>query len=139
MSKYTDGGASAIGDYEKQGGDVSQLSTKQIALGGFGFWSDLAKANGGANFVITGTPVLSGSANTAYTGFTVSSSGGVSPYSYSLVGSWPEAITVNASSGEIAGTVSANTANVAFAGLSVKSTDSKSNVAYLQKFTITIG
>lgn len=56
-----------------------------------------------ASLVIDGTPVETSTNGVAYAGFTVTASGGQSPYAYSGWG-LPSGITVDASTGEVAGT-----------------------------------
>src|SRR5690606_6651930 len=51
------------------------------------------------------TPVTTATVNAAYTGFTVSTSGGKGPYVYSVWGgAFPAGISIDASSGEVSGT-----------------------------------
>lgn len=84
---------------------------------------------------ISGTPVTTGEENSEYDGFTVTASGGDMPYTYSLVGTWPDGITVDSDTGEVSGTP---TEDGAFTGLSVKVTDDQGSTAQLDTFTLTI-
>jgi hypothetical protein len=98
-----------------------------------------------ANFTITvgaatplsigGTPVLTATQGTAYTGFTAAAAGGKSPYTYSLQGTWPAGITVNSTTGVVSGTPGASGA---FASLSIRATDSLGATADLTAFTLTV-
>lgn len=89
---------------------------------------------------ITGSPVTTGTQNVAYTGFTLLASGGVTPYIYSVDSggsALPTGMTLNSSSGAVAGTPSvAGT----FANITLKVTDSASTpvVALLTPFTLVI-
>ncbi len=90
---------------------------------------------GTAALSIGGTPVTSATQNSAYAGFTATGSGGVLPYTYSLVGSWPTGISINSSSGVVSGTP---TVSGTFASLSVRVTDGASHTADLATFTLTV-
>lgn len=79
--------------------------------------------------------MLTGEKGTAYDGFTVSAAGGDKPYAYALVGTWPAGISVDAQTGEVSGTP---TADVSFASLSVKVTDEQGSTAQLDAFTLVI-
>lgn len=135
--KFRYGGASMLGDLVKMGGDVSaNLTNEQIKNMGAGFWQDMARTGGDVNaLAISGAPVLTGQDGVAYAGFTVSASGGVPPYTYSLVGTWPAGITVDADTGEVSGTPSEDGS---FASLSVRATDDDSATADLPTFTLVI-
>lgn len=84
---------------------------------------------------IAGTPVLTATEDSAYTGFTATASGGTPAYTYSLVGSWPAGITINSSSGAVSGTP---TLAGTYASLSVRVTDALLATADLSTFTITV-
>jgi hypothetical protein len=128
----------SLGDLVKMGGDVAgSMTNAQIANYGACAASDYLTQNGGDDFAITGTPVLTGTANTAYTGFTTEATGGVTPYVYALVGTWPSEIAVNANTGAVSGTF-ANNAAGSYASLSVSATDANDNYAKLDAFTITV-
>lgn len=135
--KFINGGPSSIGDLAKDGGDIQGSMTNADLINyGPGMWSDLAKQGGDVlSLAISGTPVEDGTVNVAYAGFTVTASGGVAPYTYSLVGTWPAGITVNSSTGEVSGTP---TESGTFADLSVRATDDDSATADLPTFTLTI-
>ncbi|MCZ4091693.1 Ig domain-containing protein [Sinorhizobium psoraleae] len=83
--------------------------------------------------MISGTPVLTATLGEAYAGFTVSASGGTPPYTYPLVGDWPDGISVNPSTGAVSGTP---TEMGSFTGLSVRVTDDIGNTADLPSFTL---
>lgn len=89
----------------------------------------------GGALSLSGLPVTSATEDIAYTGFTVSASGGTTPYVYSLVGSWPPGITINSSSGAVTGTP---TTPGTYASLSVRVTDATTATADLPTFTITV-
>lgn len=131
-------GPGFIGDLARMGGDVTEEFTKAtMALSGPSFIGDLARM-GGAAFVsptISGTPVLTGTENVAYTGFTVAAAGGTTPYVYALVGTWPTGIAINSGTGAVTGTP---TEDGSFASLSVKVTDAESEVAQLPTFTLVV-
>lgn len=140
MSNATIKGAGPgfIGDLARMGGDVTGAFTSTTIQGtGPGFLGDLARMGGKAlvSPSITGTPVLTGTENAAYTGFTVSAVGGEPAYTYALVGTWPTGISINSSTGAVTGTP---TEGGSFTGLSVKVTDSDSEVAQLATFTLEI-
>ena len=84
---------------------------------------------------LTGTPVTTATQGTAYTGFTVTASGGVTPYSYSLVGTWPAGISINTTTGVISG-IPGNSGS--FTNLSARVTDSLGNSDDLATFTLTV-
>jgi hypothetical protein len=89
-----------------------------------------------ASLAISGTPVTTATQNSAYTGFSVSGSGGSSPYAYSLAsGAFPTGIGINSSSGAVSGTP---TVAGTFAGIVLRVTDSLSATADLASFTITV-
>lgn len=131
--QYENGGASGAGDYAKAGGNIAALSVDQIKNGKFGFWSDMAKQITAVS--ISGTPVTTGTNNVAYTGFTATASGGVTSYTYALVGTWPTGISVNTSTGAVSGTP---TQSGAFPDLSVSVTDAWGQTDQLDTFTLTI-
>ena len=96
-----------------------------------------AAIDGAGNLLaITGTPVLTATAGTAYAGFTVTATGGTPAYSYSVAsGSLPSGITLNSSSGVVSGTPSvAGT----YASIVLRVTDAVSATADLASFTITV-
>ncbi|MEY9829821.1 hypothetical protein ABIA25_001636 [Sinorhizobium fredii] len=84
---------------------------------------------------IAGTPGTVAVQGSAYSGFTASASGGVPPYSYSLVGDWPAGISINASSGAISGTP---TESGKFTSLSVRVTDDVDDVEDLATFELMV-
>lgn len=130
-------GPSFIADLARMGGDV-EASMTQAALKGSGasFPADLARMGGAiVGPQISGTPVLTATKDSAYTGFTVTTKGGAAPLVYALVGTWPAGITVNTSTGAVSGTP---TASGSFASLSVKVTDADSEVSQLPTFTLVV-
>jgi hypothetical protein len=85
---------------------------------------------------IGGTPVTTATAGAAYAGFTVTATGGTVPYTYSVAsGTLPTGITLNSSSGAVAGTP---TVAGAYAGIVIRVTDNVSATADLASFTITV-
>jgi hypothetical protein len=119
------------------GGDVEGSMTQDALKGsGASFPADLARMGGGiVGPVISGTPVLTATENSAYAGFTCTTKGGAAPIVYALVGTWPAGIAVNSSSGAVSGTP---TEDGSFAGLSVKATDADSEVSQLPTFTLVV-
>lgn len=85
---------------------------------------------------LSGSPVTTATQGVAYSGFTVSASGGATPYTFSLIGSWPTGISINSSTGAVSGTP---TVSGTFASLSVRVTDNVSATADLSTFTLTVG
>lgn len=95
---------------------------------------------------ISGTPVTTGieyevaagGASSSYAGFTVTATGGVPPYAYSVAsGSLPAGITLNPSTGVVSGTPALNSEGV-YAGIVIRVTDDAENTADLASFSITI-
>lgn len=131
-------GPGFIGDLARMGGDVTgDMTLTAIKNSGPSFIGDLARM-GGAAFVgpvISGTPVLTATENSAYAGFTVTTSGGKSTYTYALVGTWPTGISINTSSGAVSGTP---TVAGTFAGLSVKVADANGDTDKLPSFTLVV-
>jgi len=85
---------------------------------------------------ITGTPILVGWQNEAYTGFDVDATGGVGGYTFELVGSWPDGYTIDSGTGVVSG----NTTDFgSFPSLSVKVSDTASHSKQLADFTLDIG
>ena len=68
---------------------------------GWPWWVWRAMANRAVrrHLGIVGAPVTTATINVAYDGFTVSASKGVTPYTYSLVGTWPTGIDIDADTG----------------------------------------
>lgn len=84
---------------------------------------------------IVGATVLTATNGRPYTGFTGYGFNGVQPYSYSLVGTWPTGLSINASTGAITGTPSQTGS---FTSLSVRVTDDNDDTADLSTFTLTV-
>lgn len=130
-------GPGFINDLARMGGDV-EGSLTQTALRGSGPSSvaDLARMGGGiVGPEISGTPVLTATQNSAYTGFTCTTKGGAAPLVYALVGTWPAGISINTSTGAVTGTP---TEAGSFTGLSVKVTDADSEEDQLPTFTLVV-
>ena len=90
----------------------------------------------GAVLGISGTPVTTATEGVAYAGFTVAASGGTAPYTYSIfAGALPSGITLNTSSGAVAGTP---TTAGTYSGIVIRVTDAASATANLASFTITV-
>jgi len=131
-------GPSFIADLARMGGNpASGMTEDQLKGSGPSFPADLARMGGNMGFSpsITGTPVTTATENSAYDGFTVAASGGSTPYTYALVGTWPAGITVNSSTGAVSGTP---TEAGTFEDLSVKVTDDDGETAQLDTFTLTV-
>jgi len=130
-------GPSFIGDLARQGGDVvAGFTDTGLAGSGPNFVGDLVRMGGElAGPQISGDPVLTAAVEEAYEGFTVSASGGSEPYTFALVGTWPDGITINSSTGVVSGTP---TEDGTFADLSVKVTDDAAEEAMLPSFTLTV-
>lgn len=85
---------------------------------------------------VSGTPVTTGKVGVAYAGFTVSVSGGQSPYIFlDMYGKLPPGITINASSGVVSGTP---TASGTYSGIILRVQDLNGAFNYLTTFTITV-
>lgn len=129
-------GPGSISDLARNGGDPTTMTNAQLKGSGPGSIPDLARNGGGVlGAVISGTPVLTATKDAAYAGFTVEATGGKTPYTYALVGTWPAGIAINSGSGAVTGTP---TAAGTFAGLSVKVTDADSKVDQLPTFTLVV-
>lgn len=130
-------GPSFIGDLARMGGDVvAEMTQDDLKGSGPSFVADLARMGGGiVGPVISGTPVLTATENSAYAGFTVSAVGGTTAYTFALVGTWPTGISINSSSGAVSGTP---TEDGSFANLSVKVTDDDGEEDQLPAFTLVV-
>ncbi len=124
------------GDMRKNHGSSISATSLQMMNGGPDHVADLLKDQASVTLTISGTPVTTGTEGTAYAGFTATASGGVKPYAYAAVGTWPAGITVNATTGAVSGTPSASGT---FDDLSVKATDDIGTTAELDAFTLTVG
>jgi hypothetical protein len=124
-------------DLARMGGDVvAGFTDATLALSGPSWISDAARM--GANIVsptISGTPVDEGQDAVAYEGFTVTASGGSTPYTYALVGTWPTGLEIDDETGAVSGTP---TEDGVFTGLSVSATDDAGEVVQIATFTLTI-
>lgn len=84
---------------------------------------------------IHGTPIEDATVGDVYPGFTVSASGGRPPYVFSVAsGSLPAGLTLNASTGAVAGTPTNTDAHV---GIILRVTDANGFYADLAPFTLT--
>lgn len=131
-------GPGFIGDLARMGGDVTgSFTASNIANTGAGFIQDLARQGGGAYVspIISGEPVLEGQDGEPYEGFTVSTEGGEPPYTYTLVGTWPDGISIDSSTGIVSGTFAEDGE---FTNLTVRVTDSDSETDELPTFTLTV-
>jgi len=88
-----------------------------------------------AALAISGTPVLTATEDTAYAGFTASATGGVTPYVFSLQGTWPAGISIDSGTGVVSGTP---TESGSFASLSVRVTDDEGSTDDLATFTLEV-
>lgn len=85
---------------------------------------------------ISGTPVLTGNVGVPYAGFTVSASGGTTPYFFiDLYGRLPPGITIDPSSGVVSGTP---TTNAVYPNIIIRASDINNAFNYLPTFAITI-
>ncbi|HRN97697.1 MAG TPA: putative Ig domain-containing protein [Candidatus Saccharibacteria bacterium] len=96
-------------------------------LGTFPLWKSIP--------IISGTPILIGTEGDTYAGFTVDATKGDGVYTFSLVGVWPNGISINSITGEISGTP---TEAGTFENLSVKVIDGNGSIDTLDTFTIVI-
>ncbi|TCN30355.1 putative Ig domain-containing protein [Sinorhizobium americanum] len=94
-----------------------------------------ASGGGAGPLLISGAPATTATDEQPYAGFDASASGGVAPYSYSLVGTWPAGISINSSTGAVSGTP---TEAGSFASLSVRVTDAETDTADLDSFTLVV-
>jgi hypothetical protein len=91
-----------------------------------------------ASLQISGTPVTSATLNQAYSGFTLSASGGTPPYSFGLSpssGALPAGLSINSSSGVVSGTP---TAGGTFSNIVARATDAVFGTSDLSPFTLTV-
>jgi hypothetical protein len=89
----------------------------------------------GATLSISGTPSTAAQVGNPYS-FTPSASGGTTPYTFSIsAGALPAGLSINAVSGAIAGTPTADGVN---AGIVVRVTDGVGATANLAAFTLTV-
>lgn len=129
-------GPGSVSDLARNGGDPTDLTNEQLAGYGPGSIPDLVRNGGGVlGPVIAGTPVLTATEDAAYTGFTVTATGGGGTNVFALVGTWPAGISVNSSTGAVTGTP---TEAGTFDDLSVKVTDADSKVDQLPTFTLVV-
>jgi len=97
----------------------------------------------GTMLSITGTPATTGTeyehgVGSTYAGFTVTASGGISPYTYSVAsGTLPSGITLNSSTGAVSGTPAFESAGT-YSGIVIRATDNIGAIANLASFTLTI-
>lgn len=130
-------GPSFIGDLARMGGDVEgEMTQDQLKGSGPSFPADLARMGGGiVGPEVSGTPVTTATEDAVYDGFTVTTAGGATPYTYALVGDWPAGLAVNSSTGAVTGTP---TEAGTFEDLSISSTDADSDVGTLAPFTLVV-
>jgi hypothetical protein len=85
---------------------------------------------------IAGTPITSAFKDFTYEGFTVSATGGSTPYTFSLLsGALPSGITLNASTGSVSGTP---TVNGVSADIVIRVTDNTFRTDQLVAFDLTV-
>ena len=90
----------------------------------------------GAALEISGTPVTTGAVGVAYAGFTVSATGGVGPYVFSIAsGALPAGLTLNSSTGAVAGTP---TTEETQSGIVIRVTDIAGSTDDLAAFSIAV-
>lgn len=131
----TNVGPSYWGDMRKNHGSSIAAGSDDFEVGGPDHVGDLVREQAAVTLTISGTPVTTGTSGTAYTGFTATAAGGVKPYTYALVGTWPTGLSVSSTTGAVSGTPSESGT---FATLSVKVTDDAGATAQLDTFTITV-
>ena len=85
---------------------------------------------------LTGTPVTTATVGTAYTGFTVSASGGTTPYIFvDYYGTLPAGISINSITGVVSGTP---TSSGTYSGIILRATDALGYYNDFPSFTITV-
>jgi hypothetical protein len=95
-------------------------------------------ASGAAAISIADGPLFSGKEGSVYSSATKTGGGSGSGYAYALAsGTLPSGVTVNTSTGSIAGTPAAGSAGT-YAGISVSVTDSLGNTATTTPFTLVV-
>lgn len=95
-----------------------------------------ATGNIAALLSISGTPVTTATQNSAYAGFSVSGSGGHTPYTYSLAsGTLPTGITLDSSTGAVTGTPTVVETKT---GIVIRVTDADGLTADLASFQIDV-
>lgn len=88
------------------------------------------------SLAVSGTPATTATAGVAYTGFTVSATGGAGSYTYSVAaGALPAGISLNAATGAVSGTP---TLAGTYADIVIRATDIVGNHVDLPAFTITV-
>ena len=130
-------GPGSIADRARAGADVAGDLTDAMLIDS-GPSSTADKARMGAAVLsprISGTPVLTGQDAEEYDGFTVSAEGGSAPYTFALVGTWPEGLSIDADTGEVSGTLAEDGT---FSDLSVKVTDADGEEDQLPLFALVI-
>ena len=85
---------------------------------------------------VNGTPVTTGKVGVAYAGFTVSATGGQSPYIFlDVYGKLPPGITINSTTGAVSGTP---TTAGTYSGIIIRVQDYDGAFNYLSTFTVTV-
>lgn len=89
-----------------------------------------------APLTIQGNPILTATQGSPYAGFTVSQTGGTAPFTYSVLsGTLPTGITLNSTTGVVAGTP---TTAGAFSSIVLRVTDGLGHTSDLAAFSVTV-
>lgn len=107
-----------------------------VDFGNVAFASAIIREVFVSDLEISGTPVEEGVVDTPYTGFTVTATGGQTPYTYTVhEGALPTGITLNPSTGVVAGTPTVEETQT---GIVIRVTDAWADTDDLAAFEIAV-